>query len=546
MPIADSTCEIGDRTHRRPKPLREQHVDLYANWIIQSKMPGTTELSQTQNGVRARSCHPPIRLVVNRSTLMNNMKHSKRPIIVCVIVFITAAVSAAGSNDPWVTLACGFGLALMIGFLWRLDEPPILLLPAGMQFVQVVTPLFYANLLGVSIQDVSLHIGDVTKATWLGLAAVMSLVVGLWCGQLRARESAASTMAWPPRTAFIFCLATMALALTFEMGSAVSEGLKQPLLAAGGIQWVGVFVLTGICVSQRRGYSYLLIVICLEVIKGFTGFFADFKSVFLVVVVATFAEGAKLGKERIFAAGAAAAVLLVLSVWWSAIKTEYRNYISQGSIQQVVVVPFADRIWFLLERLSQADGQTMSSGFDRAVKRIGYVDFLAATMRYVPSHMPFQDGTQIGATIMHILQPRLLFPDKPPLRSDTEILQKYTGFRYGKSTSASTSVSMGYVAELYVDFGPLGAMVGTFIMGLLAGRAVRFVSLSPSLPTLINYGLTVMLAMTLASFEESLIKIVGSFITTLCVVLVLRRYLLPRLLALLGLLNHENALAEAV
>jgi hypothetical protein len=482
--------------------------------------------------------------------LMNNNRHIKRPIVVCVIVFFAAAVSAAGSNDPWLTLACGFGLALMIGLLWRLDEPPVLLLPAGMQFVQVVTPLFYANLLGVSLQDVSMHIGDVTKATWLGLAAVMSLVVGLWCGQLRTRQSAASAVeleiAWSPRTAFIFCLATMALAATFEMASAASEGIKQPLLAAGGIQWVGVLVLTSICVTQRRGYSYLLIVISLEVIKGFTGYFGDFKWVFLVVVVAIFAGGAKLGWERIFAAAAAAAVLLVLSVWWSAIKTEYRNYISQGSIQQVVAVPFADRISFLLEKLSQVDGQTMSNGLNLAAKRIGYVDFLAATMRHVPSHVPFQDGAQIGAAIMHVLQPRLFFPDKSPLRSDTEILQKYTGFRYGKSTSTGTSVSVGYLAELYVDFGPLGAIVGAFIMGLLAGRAVRFVSSSPSLPLLINYGLAVMLAMTLTSFEESLIKIVGGFITTLCVVLVLRRYLLPRMLALLGLLKHGNALAEAV
>jgi hypothetical protein len=481
---------------------------------------------------------------------MNNHRHIKRPIFVCVIVFMAAAVSAAGSNDPWLTLACGLGLALMIGLLWRLDEPPVLLLPAGMQIVQVVTPLFCANLLGVSVQDVSLHIGDVTNATWLGLVAVMSLVVGLWCGQLGARESAASTgkqeIVWPPRTAFIFCLATIALAATFEMASAVSGGLRQPLLAAGGIQWVGVFVLTSIAVTQRRGYSYLLIVICLEVIKGFAGYFADFKSVFLVVVVAMFAGGAKLSWERIFAAATATAVLLALSVWWSAIKTEYRDYISRGSIQQVVAIPFADRISFLLEKLSQVDGETMSSGFDRAARRIGYVDYLAATMRHVPSHMPYQDGAQIGATIMHVLQPRLLFPDKPPLQSDTEVLQKYTGLRYGKSSSASTSVSMGYVAELYVDFGPLGAIVGTFTMGLFAGRALRFVSLSPSLPVFVNYGLAVMLAMTLTSFEESLIKIVGGFITTLCVVLVLRRFLLPRMLALLGLLKHGNALAEAV
>jgi hypothetical protein len=32
---------------------------------------------------------------------------------------------------------------------------------------------------------------------------------------------------------------------------------------------------------------------------------------------------------------------------------------------------------------------------------MGYIDFLSATMRNVPSRLPFQDGAQIGAAIMH-------------------------------------------------------------------------------------------------------------------------------------------------
>src|SRR3954453_2737845 len=94
-----------------------------------------------------------------------------RPIALCAVIIMLAAISALASDDPFQTLVCGFAVALTIGLLWRFDEPPVLLLPAGIQVIQVVTPRFYANLLGVPIENVSLHVGDMTAATWLALAA---------------------------------------------------------------------------------------------------------------------------------------------------------------------------------------------------------------------------------------------------------------------------------------------------------------------------------------------------------------------------------------
>src|SRR5205823_234693 len=119
------------------------------------------------------------------------------------------------------------------------------------------------------------------------------------------------------------------------------------------------------------------------------------------------------------------AVLIALGAFWSAIKTDYRGYISEGSREQIVVVPVEDRLSFVRDKMLEVDWNTMSVGLDRLLKRWGYVDFLAATMRNVPARLPFQEGAQIGATIKHVLQPRLFFPDKPPLPSDTDVLSKY-------------------------------------------------------------------------------------------------------------------------
>lgn len=175
------------------------------------------------------------------SQLMNSNSFAKRPVVVCIVVLFVASFSATGSEDALLTVSCGIGLALAIGLLWRLDEPPVLLLPLGVQFAQVVTPLFYANLLGLPVQDVSsVSLGDVAEATWLGLAAMVSLAVGMWCGQLNTRVSGASVtqqefLVWPPRAVFKFCIATIVLASVFNVLSGYFEGLRQPLLAAAGI-----------------------------------------------------------------------------------------------------------------------------------------------------------------------------------------------------------------------------------------------------------------------------------------------------------------------
>jgi hypothetical protein len=462
--------------------------------------------------------------------------NSKRPVVVCIFVLVAAAISAFGSHDPTLTLACGVVIALTVRLLWRLGEPPILLVAVGLQLSQVVTPLLRANFLGVPLQSL-FDLGDLTSATWFALAAMLSLVVGIWCGQRGTRAHPAQLLraearVWSPYAAFVFCIATILLGAAFDVLGGLSAGLRQPCLAAGRVQWVGVFVLSCVCTAQGRGYKYLLFVVCLEVVRGFTGFFSDFKEVFLVVLMGIFAARPKLDVRSMIAGFAVFSAVLVLAAFWSAIKADYREFVSQGSNQQIVVVSFGERISFLTDRIQEVDLDMMSRGFDILVKRLGYIDFLSATMFNVPSLLPFQNGAQIGATVLHVLQPRLFFPDKPPLPSDSELVIKYVGDRFANTQSSSegTSVSLGYLAELYIDFGPLGSLAGMFIFGLVFGRSYRFVCSSTSLPAIVAFGLGVILALPMIQFEASLTKIVGGFLTTLIVILVLKRFVVPTLM----------------
>jgi hypothetical protein len=469
--------------------------------------------------------------------LIDNTQNSKWP--ACIAILGMTSIVAIPSDDPALVLACGSTVALVVGLLWRAGEPPVLLMAAGLQLAQVVVTPLYASMTGEPLSAFSMGFGDITAATWFALAAILSLAVGMWLAQSGARSSAAlmrlQGLTWSPRAAFIFFLITLLLSASFVQLADIDDGLRQPALAAARIEWAGVFVLTYVCSVQRRGFVYVLLVACLELVKGFTGVFADFKEIFIVLLVGVVAATPRLKLRTALAGLVLASITLTLGVFWSAIKMDYRNFVSLGTGEQVALVPVEDRFAYLMDRVSGADGETMRYGLDRLIRRWGYVDLLAATMRNVPARVPFENGGLIGASVMHILQPRVLFPDKASPPSDTEITVRYSGIPFDAGgNAANTSISLGYVAELYVDFGFAGALVATFILGLVFGGSVRFVMSSTRLPAILIAGLAVVLMMSAASFEQALIKMTGGFTTTFVMILLIARYLIPYVLRISG------------
>jgi hypothetical protein len=432
-------------------------------------------------------------------------------------------------------VACGLVIALAVGLLWRVGEPPVLLMAAGLQLTQVVAFPLYASVVGVPLDTLGTYVPDLTSAAWIALAGISSLVMGMWCGQLgtllRAGWIQIETKTWSVQNALAFCLVTLMLSVPFAAIGKIAPGLQQPAFAASRVQWVGVFILTCVCVSQRRGFVFLTIIVLSQVVIGLTGFFADFKEVIYVVLVGIFAVRPKIKLGSAVIGLALASFLITLGAFWSAVKEDYRQFINLGSGQQVVLIPLEDRLQYIFGRALNADSELMSDGFERLVRRVAYIELLGATIKNVPDNIPFQEGAQVGAAITHVLQPRLFFPDKPPAPSDTAITTRYTGIRFDRGNNlADTSIGLGYMAELYVDFGYVGIVIGTFLLGLLVGYSVKWISLYKQLPYVANSGLAVMLVFSVASFEEVLLKLLGGFLMTLFVVIGLQRFLLPRLL----------------
>jgi hypothetical protein len=158
--------------------------------------------------------------------------------------------------------------------------------------------------------------------------------------------------------------------------------------------------------------------------------------------------------------------------------------------------------------------------------RVGYVDYFAAALDYVPWQREHEGGRLWWRSILHVLVPRALYPSKPWLPSDSELTSAYTGLILA-GEEQGTSISMGYMAESYVDFGIYGMFLPVLLLGLLWGRIYTFfVGRAPTPEEGFAFGTAVLIHASY--FEIASVKLLGGLLMRFIVLGVLF-LLLPRI-----------------
>jgi hypothetical protein len=136
------------------------------------------------------------------------------------------------------------------------------------------------------------------------------------------------------------------------------------------------------------------------------------------------------------------------------------------------------------------------------------VYFPALAVDRVPRIVPFEKGRILWAAIENILIPRMFFPDKPELPSDSDKVRKYSGV-WVAGREIRTSYAFGYTAESYVDFGVPLMFVPIFIYGLFAGILHRKLRRSIRHPELRGAVMVVLFWLSLYLFEVSWVIMLG-------------------------------------
>jgi hypothetical protein len=129
--------------------------------------------------------------------------------------------------------------------------------------------------------------------------------------------------------------------------------------------------------------------------------------------------------------------------------------------------------------------------------------------------------------IEHVTKPRFLFPNKAAL-SDTDVYVRLARGNPSEEIRLGTSISVGYMAENFVDLGFPGMLAGIFVIGLVFGLIMRYF-MSLKVPWILREGVVLAFALnvSLNGVEMSLPKLFGAAFMFFLVYTLMARFAFP-------------------
>lgn len=446
-------------------------------------------------------------------------------------VCLALAVLGFFTKNGIVTSAAFLFLPVIVSLTWRRGEPPVLVFACLFQWLQATAAIFYTNHLGASLDQV-FGSNELAIATWLSLIAVLVLAIGIRCAYLGAGPSREKELKAEAERLEISKIAllypiSVVVAVVFTGLAWRLPSITQPLLAVAAVKWAVIFLLCYTVVQQRRGYGLLVACVGLEFVMGLFGIFSNFKDVFFVLVVAVMSSTLIKGRRLVLVA-ACFVFLFIIGVVWSSVKMDYRSFVADETSGPEDTVPIERKFTKLADLVEGVTWDNFTDGIDALVMRVSYVNFFAIAIENVPNRIPYENGELWKESVIHILTPRVFFPNKPTL-DDSERTRTYTGIQVA-GIESGTSIGIGYVGESYIDFGPFFMFVPIFLLGVLYGLINRFF-ITRTKYKLLGASLAVScLIFNAYAIETSNIKLLGGLVGVTAVAIVFYKVLGPSLM----------------
>lgn len=457
--------------------------------------------------------------------------HERIPGIVKV-AYGLALLSSLVTANAFLTLLSLLLLPLMAQLLWVPGHPPLFAFCLLFQWLQASIKVFHANFHGIDIRTAvdsldpirytffyyvpghGLYWAVLLSLIGVGVLAVaISVSIGSHARRIRIHADhldSVSTMRLFMLYAFVFVVAFFLKGIAFSFG-----GLTQIIFGIITLKVALGFVLMLKLIYDRRIFLTGLVVV-VELVIGFTGYFADFKTIFFLLVIAMTTVYVRISSWKLLLLVSVLFVTFLFGAVWTAVKADYRSFMTGGVSSQSIDAGYTslEKLQFLEDLVGDVDSEELLKGVDDLILRISYVDFFAASLEHVPSHERHTEGDVWLGAIANLV-PRLFYPDKPILPSDTEHTMYYTGM-YFLTGDSDTSFSIGYMGDSYIDFGMFGMFIPIFMLGVMYGWMYRqFVT--RDVLSVLAFGFAAACLLDAYQLEIASVKLLGRFITNFLV-----------------------------
>jgi len=450
-----------------------------------------------------------------------------KTIMMMLIMVLSSMVVENGLLNFLALLVLWLGIQL----LWRPQFSPVFSFIFVYSWIQASIRIFQANILNLEINKLAEMGGDVYWASALSLLGLAMLAIGMRFGLGRIdsfeQNEFRSELDGRPSLFWFYCyVAALAFALILQVITFVVPGLSQPIIALANLKWAFFWLFTHVAFSKAGTIRSLwFFAFCLEFVIGIGGFFSSFKTVIFFTILGMISSGTRLNGRRIAALTLLSAVLITFGVAWTAIKGEQRGFLNQGVASQVVVVSFLDSIENIFSLTGNLNATAMADAFMILIDRITYVELFGEVLDIVPLQIPYENGSLWGDAIARPFMPRLFFPEKSiideSLRTTEYVRREFAGIDQG------TQVSLGYIADSYIDFGPWLMMLPIMSVGWFMGRYYRWIVSLQWCRGAIGAGLGTAALFQMSSIEISNTKLFGGLIISMLMSWIVAKWVVP-------------------
>ena len=413
-------------------------------------------------------------------------------------------------NGFYLFLCCCIGLFL-VSRLSQPYKPAIFTIIALNHLLQIVAAVLLANYLDKDIDYRSFY---TSRATVLSLIGLVFLLAPVIYEQNRIKKISLEEF---KKQAFRFsskkslnCYITALIAATFLSGLAfIFSGLTQVIVSIVKIKWF-FFLLFGYQVLlKKEKLTVFYVLIAIEFLSGFYSFFSDFKTVFYYIGVVLISLIATVNFRQLLFGISIVVCLVYMSLLWTSVKSEYRDFLNKGSNTQNVKVTKDEAVNQLIVLSNQQEEKGVGGATENLLDRLQYTYHFSKTMEKVPDFIPFQNGANWLDNIEFATTPRFLNPDKPTIDNSVKAT-KYTGINYA-TAKQGVSFSLGYFAEFYIDFGPYMMMPMLLVLGFIYSRLYRYFMKKPSDNPVFNYSIAGAFFFEFSNFEMDGTYLAGRF-----------------------------------
>jgi hypothetical protein len=403
---------------------------------------------------------------------------------------------------------------IVLWLIWKLtmthDGMFVVPLALTFQWVQSTLGLFYLDFFGRSVDAVNRS--DYRPMVMIGLGCCLALAIGVFLGTRLLKPS--SPLEHRPEFAFSFKLVVVAYIATIilegGLNTVVREfpSLRQIVVNFDQARLAILYLLLRRLYSPIPRWGLIAAVVGFEVTLGITGFFAGFREP-LVLAALGMLEIFDRRNVRHWAAAALVGTAAVgFGLVWMGIRTEYRrDYVQMDNFRTDRQARIS-RIGDLASGFFQSDAGGLIATVDNLVDRMWPIYYPALAVSRVPATLPHTNGAILASALQHITMPRVFFPDKAALMSDSEMVRKYSGVMVA-GAETGTSIAFGYAGESYIDYGLPWMFLPVFAFGLLMGMAYRFVARTIRHRELLVAYSTVTFWFALYLFERSWVMTLG-------------------------------------